>query len=343
MNSFKKFIAIVLSSVLVFLFAACGQKEKPKEQDKTQKTEYIENWVIEPSIIADKIYSLPLCSFNEETNHYDVTFGDAYTFEKNGKLGFIDSNGNVVIEPKYDTITTCPCTKGYIATIKPENSYRTTYTIDLSFQEMWSYPHKCDGSSAYTYIWNSSSQSVSVQNSETQVSGGALLPEAVETDGGNYAIAANGKIQSQEEYSNAGIFTGGVVAVEKDGKWGYVNWTGEKIIPFSYDAIEGYSATGKEDTPYECSEGYITVLKDGKYGVFSSDGKEVIPCRYKHMTTVHDGRVFVSNDGNVWGVLLVDKSISQGIKYEQKTIISTTTSTAQTTENLSTDNTASYF
>ncbi len=326
MKSFKNLTAVVLALSLAFTFASCGKKEETKQPDQAQKTEYEENWVIEPSIVADKIYSLPLCSFNEVTNHYDVSFGDAYVIEKDGKLGFIDSNGEIVVEPKYDTIETCPCTKGYIATVKPENSYRTTYTVDLNFNEMWSYPHNCENYDAYTYIYNSATSTVSVQNGETPLSGGASLPEAVETDSGKFAVALNNKIQGESEYDSAGVFTGGVVAVQKGEKWGYVNSKGETVIAFNYDAIPNHSSTKVGVTPYECSEGYITVLKNGKYGVFSSDGKEVVPCEYSYVTTVHDGRAFVSNDGGIWGVLLIDGDVSKGIKYEEKT--TTTTSTA---------------
>ncbi len=335
MKSLKRLTAVVLLLSLVFVFTSCGKKDQTKEPDKAQTTEYSESWVIEPSIIADKIYSLPLCSFNEVTNHYDVTFGDVYVIEKGGKLGFINSNGEIVVEPKYDTIETCPCTKGYIATVKPENSYRTTYTIDLNLSQMWSYPHKCEGFNGYTYIYNSTANSVSVQNGEVPVSGGAVLPEAVELDSGRFAVVTADKIQGDSEYDDAGVFTGGLVAVQKGEKWGYVNAKGETVIPFNYEAVPEYSATKRSVTPYECSEGYVTVLKNGKYGVISNEGKEIVPCQYRYITTVHDGRAFVSNDGSVWGLLLIDEAASSGIKYEEKTTTTTSTTVSQENEDTS--------
>ncbi len=139
MKCFKRVFALYLCLVMIAGLCACGNKKKDEDKTKTdsaQKIEYTETWVVEPSIEAERIFSLPLTRFNSRTNHYDVTFGDCYVVEKDGKLGFINSNGQVVVEPKYDTLETCLCTNGYIATIKPENSYRSTYTVDMSFGEM---------------------------------------------------------------------------------------------------------------------------------------------------------------------------------------------------------------
>lgn len=329
MKCFRSMFAALLCMVLLFGLCACGKKEEEAkaETDSSQKIEYAETWVVEPSIEADNIFSLPLSSFNEKTNHYDVSFGDCYVIQKDGKFGFIDSNGDLIIEPKYDTVETCICTDGYIATIKPVGSYTTTYKIDSSFSESWMYPHKCDEFTGYTYLWNSALNKVSIHNGDTQADGGSYLPEAVQLDSGKYAVASGEKLCGATDYDAAGIFTGGLVAMSKGGKWGYLNSAGETVIPFEYSSVNGYSALGNSTTPYECSEGYITVLKNGKYGVFKADGTQVVPCQYNALTTVHDGRAFASNDGGVWGILLIDERISNGISIKM-----TSQSQVQTTE-----------
>lgn len=328
MKCIKSVFALLLCLLLVLGLCACGDKNKESGKDKTdsaQKIEYKEMWVVEPSIEADNIFSLPLCRFNDKTNHYDITFGDCYVIEKEGKFGFINSNGEIVVEPEYDTIETCPCTDGYIATIKPENSYRTTYVIDNSLEAIWSYPHKCEGFSGYTYQWNSALEMVVIQSGDTQADGGNVIPEAVKLDSGKYAVVSQDKIQGSADYDAAGIFTGGVVAMSKGGKWGYLNAKGEEVIPFEYNAIEGYSALNNGATPYECSEGYITVFKGDKFGVFKADGTQVVPCQYNKLTTVHDGRIFASNDGGVWGILLIDEQVSNGIATKTTTRIQSET------------------
>ncbi len=338
MNIIRPLISIVLCLSLLVCFAACGKKEENNkaDSDNAPENKYTEKWVIEPSIEADAIYTLPLCVFNEETNHYDITYGDVFIIEKDGKSGFINSNGDIIVEPKYDTIETCICKEGYIVSIKPEGSYRTTYTVDSSFNEIWSYPHSCEEFDGYEYLWDAAANKVMVKKVNSQRSSDAYLPEAVKLDNGKYAVASNGKLCSNADYDAAGIFTGGLVALSKGGKWGYVNSEGKQIIPFEYDAVPGYSATGNGNTPYECSENYVTVFKNGKYGVVKSDGTQVIPCQYTALTTVHDGRVFASNDGGVWGLLLVDESISNGIasdtKVTEPTEKSSESSVEETTE-----------
>ncbi|MBQ8782678.1 MAG: WG repeat-containing protein [Clostridia bacterium] len=329
MNSFRRIFAVLLCALSVCGLCACGNKEEEAktETDSEQKIEYTETWVVEPSVEADNIFALPQTKFNDKTNHYDVTFGDCYVIQKDGKFGFINSNGEIVIEPKYDTVETCICTDGYIATIKPEGSYRTTYVIDNSLSETWSYPHKCEEFSGYTYLWNSALEKVSIQNGDTQADGGSFLPEAVQLDSGKYGLVNGDKLVGASDYNAAGVFTGGLVAMSKGGKWGYINSKGEEVVPFEYEAVNGYSALGNSTTPYECSEGYVTVLEGGKYGIYKADGTQVVPCQYNALTTVHDGRAFASNDGGVWGILLVDEQISNGIAVK-----TTTQPTSQTEE-----------
>ena len=40
------------------------------------------------------------------------------------------------------------------------------------------------------------------------------------------------------------------MAVKKDGKWGYVDTTGEEVIPFEYDASWSYAGNGITDRAY---------------------------------------------------------------------------------------------
>ena len=135
MKHIRNLLCFVICAATLILLVSCGKKDdaKPAASEQTPETtqiNYTEKWVLEPSIEADKIYSLPLCTFNDDTNHYDVSFGSAYVIEKDGKFGFIDSNGKIIVEPKYDTVETCTCTEGYIATVKPEGAYRETYNIN---------------------------------------------------------------------------------------------------------------------------------------------------------------------------------------------------------------------
>lgn len=331
--------------MLVFAFEACGnQKNEPAktEAETVKQTNYTEKWIVEPSIKADNIYSLPLVKFNEETNHYDVSYGDVYVIKRDGKFGFINSNGEEVIEPKYDSVETCPCSDGYIVKEKSEGSYSVTYLVNSSLQSIWRYPHKCTQKGDYAYYWNQSDTSLSIEKisgeSSTSTSKTAFLPETakVKDNDSKFVFAGANGLITQDTYDGAGIYTGSLAAVLKNGKWGYVNAEGKTVIPFEFSAVDGYSAVGQSSTPYECSENYVTVLKNGKYGIYKSDGTEIVPCKYQSLTTVHDGRAFCSNGAGVWGILCIDENISDGIiPSEEKTSASEEESVSASTSQTS--------
>ena len=336
MKSFKKVLCLALAAVFVFLFAACGGGKKKAEEEKQQKTEpkttYTERWLLSPSIKAQSIYTLPIASLNKSTNHYDITFGDSFIVKKGDMFGLIDSNGSLVFEPDFLSIETCPCYDGYIITQK-ESGYTSTYQLSSKYQKAWIYPHECEGFNGLSYTLDNSDMTVSSEytGKDTDFSGDAnpVVPESMPvSDGqkltGKYTLVTAGKAVGRSDYDCAGVFTGGLCAFRLNGKWGYVNAEGKTVIPFEFDAVQGYNALNKDfDTPYECSEGYVTVLKGGKFGVYSAEGKMVIPCQYACLTTVHDGRAYASQDGQTWGILLVDEKISNGISAEEKTTAAT--------------------
>lgn len=334
MKNFKRFLCLLMIVALMMPLSACGKKKKvevqPKEEEKHAAVSdmYKEKWLLAPSIKADAIYSLPHAVFNKVTNHYDITYGDSYVIKKGDEYGLIDSNGALVFEPQFASIETCTCFDGYIATTKDGDYYFTTYHINPQNRKMWSYQHTCSGFTGYAYRWNKATSSVmtTYKGNDNQSTTGIepLIPEAMEiTDGSEllekYALVNGGKPVGSQDYTGAGVFTGGLAAFCLNDKWGYVDSTGKTVIPFEFEAVDGYNAlNSKTDTPYEVSEGYITVLRNGKFGIYSAEGDMVIPCIYSCLTTVHNGRAFASQDGKTWGVLLVDEKISNGIASNDK-------------------------
>lgn len=86
----------------------------------------------------------------------------------------------------------------------------------------------------------------------------------------------------------------GLLAVKKDGKWGFLNEDGAVVVDFLYDPYE--STTYYDETyeyVYTAVNGYISVLKDGKWGLIDTQGNIVIDISY-------DGISQVNPDGLVW-------------------------------------------
>ena len=96
--------------------------------------------------------------------------------------------------------------------------------------------------------------------------------------------------------SHADIFSDGLAMVMKEDKCGFINTTGQLVIPYQWDFA----------FPFE--DGYAVVIKDELYGVIDKSGKTILPCSYQpHITWLSNSCVFqdglcpVSEGGRLWG------------------------------------------
>ncbi len=129
-----------------------------------------------------------------------------------------------------------------------------------------------------------------------------------------YAVAtADGKLLSDFVYEQARPGSGGLIAVEKKGKWGYLNGQGKLAIPCKYDGVWGQSADrdvqGNDSAvwqriwPAPCLEAGVVVRKGGEYALLSSEGKKLIGFgTYQALAPAPDGLVWAKQNG-LWGLL----------------------------------------
>ena len=112
-----------------------------------------------------------------------------------------------------------------------------------------------------------------------------------------------GREVASERHNHQGPTTDGMRAVERDGKWGFINEAGQDVVPCIYDEVWGFSQgivrvqlngkcgfldkEGKEvipcifdDTGFMDESGIATVELNGKYGYYDNKGIEVVPCIY---------------------------------------------------------------
>jgi WG containing repeat len=76
-----------------------------------------------------------------------------------------------------------------------------------------------------------------------------------------------------------------VAAVQKDGKWGYIDKSGKEIVPCKYDYIGDFL------------DGVAPVKINRKSGFVDIFGKEVIACKYDFIGKFYDVDVFDSSVG----------------------------------------------
>ena len=138
-------------------------------------------------------------------------------------------------------------------------------------------------------------------------------------------------------YNDIYDFSEGFARVKLNNKWGFVDKTGNEVIPCKYDWADDFEEglskvrindkwgyidkTGREICPCKYSfityfsEGLALVKLSGKYGFIDTSGKEVIPCKYEIASGFSEGLARVQLNDK-WG--FVDKIGREVIpcKYE---------------------------
>ncbi len=108
---------------------------------------------------------------------------------------------------------------------------------------------------------------------------------------GNYGyIDTSGEEVIPCIYSYEAIFSEGLAAVEKDGKWGFVDREGKIVIPFEYEwaayFVDGLAPIGVKDDNYF----------QGKKGYINKNGEMIISPTYSEASVFHNGYALVEKN-----------------------------------------------
>lgn len=90
---------------------------------------------------------------------------------------------------------------------------------------------------------------------------------------------------SLQKYDEWYLFHNGLAKVEKDGKYGYIDYQGNEVIPCIYDKAHDFENS--------CA----VVNKQGKYGCIDVNGNEVIPFEYESICILNDSYCIVKKGG----------------------------------------------
>ena len=206
----------------------------------------------------------------------------------NGKYGFIDKSGNVVIPFKYDSAYSF--SEG-LAVVRLDGKYGF---IDKSGNKV--VPCK--------YDWvDSFSEGLALVILDGKCgfidkSGNVVIPfkydsaysfseglAVVRLDGKYGFIDKIGNVVIPFKYDWAISFSEGLASVELDGKYGFIDKIGNVVIPFKYDSA------------YDFSEGLAPVKLDGKWGFIDKIGNVVVPCMYDYAGRFSEGQALVELNG----------------------------------------------
>ncbi len=212
---------------------------------------------------------------------YAGEFSEGVAIVKDGgKWGAIDKNARFLISPVYEGLSDVRQDKGWV---KQSGIWKWVSIPDMS--PLLDLPCRIFGEESEGMRW--------VEKMTDD-------PEEIQ----RAFIDGKGRIIS-DWYSNASDFSEGLAAVERKGKWGFIDKTGKLRIPFSYGYASGFS------------EGLsaFTDFKDGnfgKWGYIDENGVVVISQQFHYATGFKEGMAEVrNNEGKVGfinkeGHLLID-------------------------------------
>ena len=83
-------------------------------------------------------------------------------------------------------------------------------------------------------------------------------------------------------------FCDGLCPVQKDGKWGYIDKSGNVVIPLEYD------------NAYGADSGLASVMKDEKCGLVDYDNNVVVPLEYDDISSYEGGVAYGIKNGRVY-------------------------------------------
>ena len=115
-------------------------------------------------------------------------------------------------------------------------------------------------------------------------------------------------MQNQDKSGNIWYETN-VLKVQKDGKYGLINFDGKEVIPTEYDEI----------TVIPQIENSFKVKKDSKYGIVDSDGKTVIQAQYADIDVLgkdNKSGFIVKTDNGKYGIVDYSNTLILEAKYD---------------------------
>lgn len=264
--------------------------------------------------------------------------GDLHMYgdEKTGKYGYTDDAGNIVVPPKYDfkysgdyyfaytefcflsgshpevgefyeemALVADSCGYGFIDKNGKE-VIKCQYMMALPFSEglaavkdkkteKWGYINK-KGEVVIPFLYR-------YPRSYTE---GYAFVEKEENKWAYIDKRGNNITPWEDSFTGYNFFVEGRAQIKRDGKYGYIDYSGKTVIPCKFD--HGSFFYGK----------YAIVQNESKYGVINRTGNYVVIPKYKKIDRIVDPYVFVVGENNKEGV--VDVFGNQILPFEYSSV-----------------------
>ena len=115
---------------------------------------------------------------------------------------------------------------------------------------------------------------------------------------------------SNHDKNNNLWYEDNVLKVQKDGKWGTINFEGKTVLNTEYDSIDVIPGV----------ENALLIQKNGKYGVADREGRIILDTNYAEITnlgkTNRDGYI-VKDDAGLYGIVDSSKKVVLQNQYQE--------------------------
>lgn len=236
--------------------------------------------------------------YTKAFNDLDPSDATITGFKDNGKWGFKDSNGKMIIKPKYDKESDFQHGVAIVRLNGKEGLINVNDNVIIAFG---TYDDIYDFKGNRARVRKNKRYGIIDQN------GKEILPcayisadnyrfqlcELTDKNNKEGIVDLNGKVVVPFIYDKlVQMQIEGVIKAKRDGKWGYLNYNGEDVIRFEYDYIE------------QPVRGMIAVKKNKKFGFINTLGEEIVPCVYDTVYTFNEnGKASVIKNGKPGYVL----------------------------------------
>jgi hypothetical protein len=277
-------------SVLVLFLNICinitaqttNQKNNKKEQKLTTSTvKEDKNNIIDygevVKVIADEAgeFSDGLCSF-----------------QRDGKWGFINTHGQIVIEPKYLCTMDVPVFRDSVTRLYDPSSKAWGYlgldgglAVPFKFYHCTNYDHGF----ALNYKPGSGSKVgpahvqiitkfgiVLIENAPCDYTYETVFKEGlarIDKSGSYGFMNVLGMVIGDNNYSDVRDFSDSMAAVQRDNKWGFIDKTGTLKVPLMFV---------NEPQSFSCDRAFV-MGSNNLYGIIDKEGKIIVEPKYQQV------------------------------------------------------------
>ena len=318
-----------------------------------QKEEVINyRWALKPSVTCDNIIT-PDCSLFDMSNIKYKAYLYTSIISEDGKFGFIDLNGNMVVYPEFQNYYMMPTGQIILSSPTEDGGTKICYLDDyLRRQEEVT---DIQPAKIRAYYWSDSENKIFYLDQEGKVKAfdsddtvavckadigeidGEYFVSNIKSDA--YALADAEGLITGFDYDDCYVTSYGdpsetLIALKQNGLWGYFDESGKKVLDLKfYDMPSAYTnnAANSEERshPNLFSEGFVAVQNEKGGGYYTKDGSLLIPMgSFTQVRPIQSGRAWVNVDG-LWGVITLGE-VSDLKMPKVTTTTTTTTVTRQT-------------